>query len=111
MTKSTSEIPGPGAYRSFEKMGREAPKFTMNGRSNINNCHSPSPGPAAYNPSKHIRNTYSFSYIKNNDSFGLEKKISENYKSTPGPGQYNIDDNSKILHRGGPIIMYLIKKF
>lgn len=61
--KNMSEMPGPGSYKSSEKIGRESPKFTMNGRSNGSSPFKTLPGPGAYSPDKSVNDSsYTFSY-------------------------------------------------
>ena len=50
-TDKPKNLPGPGAYQTAERVGKEGRRFTLLGRPKSTQQVRPSPGPAAYNPS------------------------------------------------------------
>ena len=61
--KNIPNDPGPGTYKGSEEFGRNSPKFTMNGRSNLGGSTLVVPGPATYSPEKSKDTSYKYSYF------------------------------------------------
>ena len=107
-TEKAKNLPGPGAYKAGECVGKEGRKFTLLGRPKTTERERMSPGPAAYNP-KGIASIFgprgfrSGSIIEAS-SFGTANPMKEprNKMMAPGPGQYSVDEHSKVVGRSSP---------
>ena len=81
--------PGPGNYNSYSKLGHK-PRFAM-GIKLRNNRRFNTPGAGTYHP-KHTKNSVKEARVLY--SFGKSKRKGFHVPATPGPGNYNQDQDA-----------------
>lgn len=94
-------MPGPGAYKVEERVGKEGNRYSMLGRPKTLSESMKVPGPAAYNVSVARKNA--------GYRFGQEgtKKTSEAKSHVPGPGQYDIRTRYRSIKTSSPAWKYV----
>jgi hypothetical protein len=90
-------IPGPGAYKVEERIGKEGNRYSMMGKPKILSESMKVPGPAAYNVNIIKKNA---GYKFGQEGVKKGKKIKSN---VPGPGQYDVRTRYHNLKAASPV--------